>query len=81
MLKFADDAKIFSEVYSLEKVANQQLDLDKFHKWSEDRQMLLSAQRCKCLHIHHKNTYAKYYIGCIEAINRSYEIELSLMNP
>ena len=36
MLKHADDAKVFTAVSSLEKVANLQSDLDKFHKWSQD---------------------------------------------
>ena len=35
-LKFADDAKVFSEVSSLDKVATLQSDLNKFNKWSED---------------------------------------------
>ena len=33
---FSDDAKILSEVSSLDKVANLQSDLDELHKWSED---------------------------------------------
>ena len=36
VLKFADDAKVLSEVSSLDKVANLQYDLDKLYKWSED---------------------------------------------
>ena len=36
VLIFADDAKVFSEVSSLDKVANLQSDLDKLYKWSED---------------------------------------------
>ena len=31
VLKFLDDAKVFSEVSSLDKVANLQSDLDKLH--------------------------------------------------
>ena len=36
VLKFAYDAKVFSEASSLDKVANLQSGLDKLHKWSED---------------------------------------------
>ena len=53
VLKFADDAKVFSEVSSLDKVANLQYDLDKLYKWSEDWQMMFNAQKCKCLHPRH----------------------------
>ena len=70
MLKFAD-AKVFSEVSSLDKVANLQSDLDKLHKWSEDWQMMFNAQKCKHLHIYHKNTYANYSIGDVEVSNSS----------
>ena len=51
LLKFADDANIFSEVSFLGKVANLQSDLNKLYKCSEDPQMLFSTQKCKCLHI------------------------------
>ena len=40
MLKFVEYANVFSEVSSLDKVANLQSDLDKLHKWSEDWQMM-----------------------------------------
>ena len=43
VLKFADDANVFSEVSSLDKVANLKSYLDKLHKWSEDCQMLKSV--------------------------------------
>ena len=36
MLKFVDDANVFSEVSSLDKVTNLQSDFDKLHKWSEE---------------------------------------------
>ena len=76
MLKFAHDAKVFSEVSSLDKVANLQSDLDILHKWSEDWQMMFNAQKCKCLHIGHKNTYANNSTGGIEVTNSSYERDL-----
>ena len=78
-LKFADDANVFSEVSTLDKVANLQSDHDKLHKWSEDWQMLLSAQKCKCLHIGYENTYANYSMGGAEATNSSYERDLGVL--
>ena len=68
VLKFA---KVSSEVSSLDKVANLQTDFDKLHKWSEDWLLLLNAQKCKCLHIGYKNTYANYSIGGVEVTNSS----------
>ena len=79
MLKFADDARVFSEVSSLDKVANLQSDLDKLYRWSEDWQMLLNAQKCKCLHIGYENTYANYSMGGIEVINSSCERDLGVV--
>ena len=76
VLKFADDAKVFSEVSSLDKVANLQSDLD---KWSEDWQMMFNAQKCKCLHIGYKNTYANYSMGGVEVTNSSCERELGVV--
>ena len=79
VLKFADDAKVFSEVSSLDKEANLQSDHDKLYKWSEVWQMMLNAQKSKCLHIGHKNTYANYSIGGVEVTNSSYEKDLGVI--
>ena len=79
ILKFADDANIFSEVSSQKKVPNLQSDLNKFHKWSEDRQMLFNTQKSKCLHTGPKNTHANYSIGGADVTNSSYERELGVV--
>ena len=79
VLKFADDANVFSEVSSLDKVANLHSDLDKLYEWSEDWQMLINAQKCKCLHIGHKNTYENYTMGGVEVTNSSYERDLGIV--
>ena len=79
VLKFADDANIFSEVSSLDKVANVQSDVDKLYKWSEDWQMMLNAQKCKCLHIGYKNTYVNYSMGGVEVTNSSCERDLGVV--
>ena len=76
MLKFADDANVFSEVSSLDDVANLQSDLDKLCKWSGDWQMMFNAKKCKCLHIGYENTYANYSIGRAEVTNSSCERDL-----
>ena len=79
VLKFADDANVFSEVSSLDKVVILQSDVDKLHKWFEDWQMMSNAQKCKCLHIAHKNTYATYSIGGVEVTNISCERDLGVV--
>ena len=72
VLKFADDANVFSEVSSLDKVANLQSEIDKLYKWSEDWQMMFIAQKCKCLHIGYESTYANYSTRGVEVTNCSY---------
>ena len=79
MLKFTDDANVFSEVSSLDKVANLQSDLDELYKWSEDWQMMVIAQKCKFLHIGYRNNYANYSMGGIEVTNSSYERDLGVV--
>ena len=79
VLKFADDANVFSELSSLDEVANLQSDLDKLYGWPEDWQMMFNAQKCKCLHIGDKNTYANYSIGGVEVTNCSCERDLGVV--
>ena len=79
VLKFADDAEAFSEVSSLDKVANLQSDLDRLYEWSEDWKMLFNAQKCRCLHIGYKNTYPNYSMGGIEVTNSSCERDLGVV--
>ena len=80
MLKFTDDAKVLSEASSLEKLANLQSDHNKMHKWSKNWQMLSNAQKFKCPHIGHKNTYTNYSIGGVDVTNITYERELGVVN-
>ena len=54
VLRFVEDANVFSEVSPLHIVANLQSDLDKLHEYPEDWQMMFNAQNCKCLHICYK---------------------------
>ena len=79
VLKFAYDAKVFSDVSSLDEVASLQSDLDKLCKWCEDWQMLFNAHECKCLHIGYRNTYANYSIGGVEVTSSSYERDVGVV--
>ena len=51
VLKFAADTKVFRKVKNDTDKQSLQDDLDKFVKWSEKWQMLLSFGKCKCIHI------------------------------
>ena len=67
---------VFSEVTSLDKIANRQSDLNKIYKWSGDWQKLLNAEKCKYLYIDHKNACANYCVGGIEVMCNSFERHL-----
>ena len=41
--------------------------------------MLFNAQKSKCLHIGHRNTYANYSIGGVEVRNSSYDGDLGVV--
>ena len=79
VLKFADDATVFNEVSTLDRVATLQSDLNKLYEWSEDLQMLFNAQKCKCLRIGYRNTYANYSVGGIDVTDSSYERDLGVV--
>ena len=40
---------------------------------------MFNAQKCKCLHICHENTYANYSIGGVEVTNSSCERDLGIV--
>ena len=40
-----------------------QNDLDRLVKWSENWQMLLNFEKCKCLHTEHENLDVNYKMG------------------
>ena len=79
VLKFADDTKVFSDVLSVDKVAELQEDLDMLYKWSCDWQMLFNAQKCKCLHIGHSNAQASYFVGGVQVEDIEYEKDLGVL--
>ena len=51
---FADDTKMWSVLRSEEDSHALQGDLDRLSKWSEDWQLLFNAEKCKIMHIGHK---------------------------
>ena len=57
---FADDAKIFRSIRSVNDNGVLQNDLDKLSKWSERRQLPFNTGKCKSLHIGKKNKHRIY---------------------
>jgi len=55
ILKFADDTKIYHNVYSDEDVSALQSDLCNLVEWSNEWQMLFNADKCKVLHMGFKS--------------------------
>ena len=68
VLIFADDTTLFRKVTSVTDKQSLQDDLDKLVKWSEQWQMLLNFEKCKCIHIGHGNLDEEYKMG--DAITR-----------
>jgi len=50
ILKFADDAKIFSKIIDENDRDTLQQDLLKLIKWSEEWQMMFNVNKCKIMH-------------------------------
>ena len=65
ILKFADDAKIFSTIQSDVDAANLQSDIDKLLKWSGIWQMKFNVTKFKVMHIGKQHSEHQYSMnGC-----------------
>jgi ribonuclease P/MRP protein subunit RPP40 len=62
LLMFADDAKIFQRIDSLENSAQIQEDLNKLAEWADIWQLGFNVSKCKVMHIGSKNQEGKYYL-------------------
>ena len=60
LLKFADDTKAFRDVGVMEDVDKLRSDLANLYKWSQDWLMLFNIDKCKVMHLGHKNLNAEY---------------------
>jgi hypothetical protein len=57
---FADDTKLYHQVNSVQGVTSMQEDLDSLINWSNIWQLKFNADKCKILHLGHKNTNHQY---------------------
>ena len=55
VLKFVDDTKVFRKVTNDTDKQSLHDNLDQLDKWSEKWQMLFNFEKCKYMHIGHRN--------------------------
>uniref|UniRef100_A0A8D2LR81 Reverse transcriptase domain-containing protein n=1 Tax=Varanus komodoensis TaxID=61221 RepID=A0A8D2LR81_VARKO len=63
LIKFADDTKTGAVATTEEQVLQIQKDLDRLWKWAGDNRMAFNVDKCKVLHLGHRNGCHKYRIG------------------
>ncbi|KAF7244384.1 EPM2A-interacting protein 1 [Varanus komodoensis] len=63
LIKFADDTKTGAVATTEEQVLQIQKDLDRLWKWAGDNRMAFSVDKCKVLHLGHRNRCHKYRLG------------------
>ncbi|KAF7245918.1 hypothetical protein EYD10_07942 [Varanus komodoensis] len=60
LVKFVDDTKMGVVATTEEQVLQIQKDLDRLWKWAGDNRMAFSVDKCKVLHLGHRNRCHKY---------------------
>ncbi|KAF7243728.1 Receptor tyrosine-protein kinase erbB-4 [Varanus komodoensis] len=63
LIKFADDTKTGAVATTEEQVLQILLDLDRLWKWAGDNRMTFKVDKCKVLHLGHRNGCHKYRLG------------------
>ncbi|KAF7249946.1 RNA-directed DNA polymerase from mobile element jockey [Varanus komodoensis] len=63
LIKFTDDTKTGAVATTEEQVLQIQKDLDRLWKWAGDNRMVFSVDKCKVLHMGHRNRCQKYRLG------------------
>ncbi|KAF7249795.1 Store-operated calcium entry regulator STIMATE [Varanus komodoensis] len=71
LIKFADDTKTGTVATTKEQVLQIQKDLDRLWKWAGDNKMAFNVDKCKVLHLGHRNSCHKYRTTncCIESLS------------
>ncbi|KAF7239051.1 RNA-directed DNA polymerase from mobile element jockey [Varanus komodoensis] len=60
LIKFAGDTKTGAVATTEEQVLQVQKDLDRLWKWAGDNRMAFNVDKCKVLHLGHRNMCQKY---------------------
>ncbi|KAF7239251.1 hypothetical protein EYD10_14114, partial [Varanus komodoensis] len=63
LIRFADDTKTGAVATTEEQVLQIQKDLDRLWKWAGDNRMAFNVDKCKVLHLGHRNRCHKYRLG------------------
>ncbi|KAF7244883.1 RNA-directed DNA polymerase from mobile element jockey [Varanus komodoensis] len=63
LIKFTDDTKTGAVATTEEQVLQIQKDLDRLWKWAGDNRMTFNVDKCKVLHLGHRNSCHKYRLG------------------
>ena len=80
--KFADDTKMGIDADSDAAVKQLQEDLRKVGEWSKKWQMPFNLDKCKIMHIGHKNKNEKYELLCkeIESVQQEKDLGVVITN-
>ena len=76
--KFADDTKIANTVVSQEQAKEMQNNLDKLSDWAKTWQMNFNTDKCKVLHIGHRNEKIDYSLDGRQLENTEKENDLGV---
>ncbi|KAF7239885.1 RNA-directed DNA polymerase from mobile element jockey, partial [Varanus komodoensis] len=63
LIRLADNTKMEVVATAEEQVLWIQKDLDRLWKWAEDNRMAFNVDKCKVLHLGHRNRCHKYRLG------------------
>ncbi|KAF7236431.1 RNA-directed DNA polymerase from mobile element jockey [Varanus komodoensis] len=63
LIKFADNTKTGAVATTEKQVLQIQKDLDRLWKWAGDNRMAFNVDKCKVLHLRHRNMCHKYRLG------------------
>ncbi|KAF7237501.1 RNA-directed DNA polymerase from mobile element jockey [Varanus komodoensis] len=63
LIKFAEDTKTGAVATTEEQVLQIQKDLDRLWKWAGDNRMAFNVDKCKVLHLGHRDGCRKYRLG------------------
>ncbi|KAF7252709.1 Neuromedin-K receptor [Varanus komodoensis] len=63
LIKFTDNTKTGAVATTEEQVLQIQKDLDRLWKWAGDNRMAFNVDKCKILHLGHRNSCHKYSLG------------------
>ena len=76
---FADDAKLFSRISSIEENQDLQHDLVQLQEWASKWQLNFNARKCKVLHLGRQNPNYDYHMDDEEFENVTEEKDLGVM--